>query len=145
MRAALAAFGAFGTGCGDEGAAPSPDAARPADADVTVDAAPPRERVTSRVPLQPGELVEGVMHGGAADAAILRLVAPTPTLDWNIHSHATGHAETVIEQLGQRTVDYRFVPSGDGDWYLLLRNGGTVAMDVDVDVGLYGAMTWVWQ
>lgn len=114
------------------------------DAAVPVDAGPPRQMVMEPQNLQPGELVEGIMTGGRADAAMIHLVAPMQ-LDWNIHSHATGHAITVYEEFGKTTVDYRFVPPNDGDWYLLIRNSGNVTADVQVEVGLYGAMQWRWQ
>jgi hypothetical protein len=129
--------------CGDDGPK-LPDAAVAADADVTVDVAPPRETIMELQNLQPGELVEGIMTGGAADAALIHLAAPEK-LDWNIHSHASGHAVTVISEFDKVTVDYSFVPPGDGDWYLLVKNSGTVTADIEVTVRLYGAMTWRWQ
>lgn len=114
------------------------------DADPTIDAAPPRATIMELQNLQPGELVEGIMTGGTRDAAEIHLVAPM-LLDWNIHSHATGHTVTVYEEYGKVSVDYHFVPSGDGDWYLLIRNSGNVTADIQVDVGLYGNMQWRWQ
>jgi hypothetical protein len=131
--------------CGGDPQPTLADAAPGADADPTLDAAPAREIVMATQSLQPGELVEGIWHGNSADATLMHLEAPTATLDWNIHSHATGNAVTVYEELGKMTVDYDFVPPADGDWYLLLRNGGTVTMDVKVVIRLYGAMTFVWQ
>jgi len=127
-------------GCGGA-AAGTPDAS--ADAPV-LDGAPARETISETQNLEPGELVEGIMTGGAGDAAQIRLVAPMQ-LDWNIHSHATGHAVTVYEEYGKIVVDYGFVPPRDGDWYLLIRNSGNVAAGIRVDVGLYGAMIWRWQ
>jgi hypothetical protein len=131
LLAALAA-------CGD--AAPE---AGTRDADPTADAAP-SATIMEAQNLLPGELVEGIMTGGPSDAARIRLVAPM-LLDWNIHSHATGHAVTVFEEYGKLTVDYEFVPTGDGDWYLLVRNSGNVTADIQFTVELYGAMTWRWQ
>jgi hypothetical protein len=131
--------------CNDDGGVNYPDAALAADANLAIDAAPARETIIATQPLQPGELVEGIMTGGPNDTALIHLSAPTAKMDWNIHSHATGHAVTVFEELGKTTVDYPFTPPGDGEWYLLIRNSGTVDMDVKVDVKLYGAMTWVWQ
>ena len=133
------------TGCGGDSGTKLPDAAPAADANVAIDAAPPRETITATQPLQPGELVEGVMHGGPNDAALIHLEAPNDMMDWNIHSHATGHAVTVYEEYGKMTVDYNFVPGGDGDWYLLIKNSANVNVDVHVTVRLYGAMTWAWQ
>ncbi|CAN5822489.1 hypothetical protein BH11MYX3_BH11MYX3_45690 [soil metagenome] len=130
--------------CGDDGAK-LPDAAVAADANLAIDAAPARETIIATQPLQPGELVEAIMHGGPGDTALLHLSAPTATMDWNIHSHASGHAVTVYEELGKLTVDYPFTPGANGDWFLLIRNSGTVDMSVQVDAKLYGAMTWAWQ
>lgn len=137
--AALAAVVALAA-CGGSGSS----AGSGVDAAVPVDAGPPRQRVLESQNLQPGELVEGIMTGGQADTAMIHLVAPME-LDWNIHSHATGHAVTVYEEFGKTTVDYRFAPPSDGDWYLLIRNSGNVTADIQVDVGLYGAMQWRWQ
>ena len=132
--------------CGDDGGKPNyPDAAAAADANLAIDAAPARETITGMPPLQPGELVEGIMHGGPGDTALIHLSAPVPKLDWNIHSHASGHAVTVYEEIGKQTVDYAFSPPADGDWYLLVRNSSTADMTVTVEVKLYGAMTWVWE
>ncbi len=130
---------------GDDGGVPNyPDAARAADADLTVDVAPARETIMETKTLQPGELVEGIMTGGASDSALIHMTAPMK-LDWNIHSHATGHAVTVFEEYGKVTVDYPFVPPGDGDWYLLVKNSGNVTADIEVKVGLYGNMQWAWE
>lgn len=132
--------------CGDDGGTPVfPDAAAAADANLAIDAAPARETIKGMPPLQPGELVEGIMTGGPGDTALIHLSAPVPKLDWNIHSHASGHAVTVYEELGKQTVDYVFTPPADGDWYLLVRNASTGNMTVEVEVKLYGAMTWVWE
>ena len=130
--------------CGDT-ASPAADAELPADADPAIDAPPPREVVTATQPLRPGELVEGIMHGGPADRAVIHVEAPTATLDWNIHGHANGGTQNVNEALQQMTVDYVYVPSATADWWLLLRNGGATNMDVKVTVDLYGDMTWRWQ
>lgn len=124
--------------CGSSGASAGVDAA------VPVDAGPPRQMVMDTQNLQPGELVEGIMTGGHVDAAMIHLAAPMQ-LDWNIHSHATGHAITLYEEFGKTSVDYMFVPPNDGDWYLLIRNSGNVTADIQVGVGLYGAMQWRWQ
>lgn len=136
--AGLCAVSALGA-CG--GSTPSNP---PVDADPTVDAAPPRETIREIQNLQPGELVEGIMTGGHADGAMIHLVAPME-LDWNIHSHASGSAVTLREEFDKASVDYMFVPPGDGDWYLLIRNSGNVTADIQVQVGLYGAMAWRWQ
>lgn len=129
---------------GDDGPPKYPDAAVSADADLSVDALPPRELIMEVRTLEPEELVEGIMTGGPSDLAQIHLMAPMK-LDWNIHSHSTGHAVTVYEEYGKVTVDYPFVPPDNGDWYLLVKNSGNVAADIQIQVGLYGSMTWRWQ
>lgn len=122
------------------------DSANPAvDADLTIDAGPPRETVMETQRLEATELVEGIMHGGPNDRAVIHLEAPTASLDWNIHGHANGGTQNVHEDLKQMVVDYIYVPSATADWWLLLRNSGLTNMDVKVTVELYGEMTWRWQ
>lgn len=145
MKAALILLGL--AACGDDGGKPNyPDAAAAADANLLIDAAPARETITGMPPLEPGELVEGIMTGGASDTALLHLQAPAgATIDWNIHSHSTGHAVNVYEEYGKNTVDYAFTPPGNGDWYLLVKNSSGQNINVTIEVKLYGAMTWVWE
>ena len=68
--------------CGDDGAVKPPDAAEAADANLTVDAAPPRETITAAQLLEPGEFVEGIMTGGPADLAQMHFEAPSAEIDW---------------------------------------------------------------
>ncbi|MBL9019385.1 MAG: hypothetical protein JNL83_34675 [Myxococcales bacterium] len=131
--------------CGDDGGTQLPDAAPAADANLSVDAAPPRQTIMETQTLQPSELVEGIMTGGPSDLALIHLEAPLSELDWNIHGHAGGSTQTVYEELNKMTVDYAFTPSAQTDWWLLLRNSGTTNMDVKVTVKLYGNMQWRWQ
>ena len=131
--------------CGDDGGTGLPDAAPAADANLSVDAAPARETIMATQPLQPQELVEGIMTGGPNDLALIHLEAPISELDWNIHGHAGGGTQTVYEELNKMTVDYAFVPGAQTDWWLLLRNSGPQNMDVKVTVRLYGNMQWRWQ
>jgi predicted small lipoprotein YifL len=131
--------------CGDDGGTQLPDAAPAADADLSVDAAPPRETIMETQSLVPTELVEGIMTGGPNDLALIHLEAPISELDWNIHGHAGGGTQTVYEELNKMTVDYAFVPSAQTDWWLLLRNSGPTNMDIKVTVKLYGNMQWRWQ
>jgi hypothetical protein len=140
MRRALAALAL--AACGGDPAA-APDAA--IDADPAIDAAPARETITEVQPLAAGELVEGILHGGASDHAVIHLAGPTPTIDWNLHGHNDGGTQMLHEELAQMTIDYRYVPASTGDWYVLIRNGGTTNMDVQVRVELFGEMTWRWQ
>lgn len=130
--------------CGDDGAQ-VPDAAPAADADLSVDAAPPRETIMATQSMVPSELVEGIMTGGPNDVALIHLEAPNSELDWNIHGHAGGATQTVYEELNKMTVDYVFIPSAQADWWLLLRNSGPISIDVKVTVKLYGNMQWRWQ
>ncbi|MBL8627805.1 MAG: hypothetical protein JNK64_41355 [Myxococcales bacterium] len=126
------------TACGDDPATPAIDAGG-------VDAAP-REIVTADRTLGVGEIAEGILTGGPADRADLHLAAATPAIDWNIHGHAGGGTQTVTEGLAQLTVDYGFVPSAQGEWFVLVRNGGAAPLAVSVRLELHGAMTWSgWQ
>jgi len=131
--------------CGDDGGTQLPDAAPAADANLSVDAAPPRQTIMEMQTLQPGQLVEGVLTGGPNDLALIHLEAPVSELDWNIHGHAGGSTQTVYEELNKMTVDYAFTPGAQVDWWLLLRNSGPTNMDVKVTVKLYGNMQWRWQ
>jgi hypothetical protein len=145
MTRALALSCVLAGACGDDGGTKFPDAAPAADANAAIDAAPPRETIIATQSLQAGELVEGIMHGGPSDTALIHLEAPLSELDWNIHAHPNGSTVTVYEELNKMTIDYPFVPSTQSDWFLLLRNSGPTNMDVKVRIGLYGAMTWSWQ
>jgi hypothetical protein len=111
-----------------------------------VDTPPPREVHTSTQPLAAGgELAEAEMIGGApgsGDRAIIELSVPTGTFDWNIHSHPGGQTVTVDEGLDATTLRYDFIPTEQAEWYLLLRSNAT-AIDVQVRVELYGALTFV--
>jgi hypothetical protein len=139
-----AACGGSGGGGDDGSMTQPPDGATPTiDAPVVVDAAtPPRETLMMVKSLQPGELIEAAMNGGANDRAVLHLMAPTATLDWNIHAHPAGGVITVHEELKVMSAEYDFVPTEQAEWYLLLRNHGQATMDVQVKVELYGAMTF---
>jgi hypothetical protein len=139
----LAPFALAAIACGKSPPA-IPDSAAAADANG-IDAAPPRDSVIETKRLQVGELVEGILHGGPNDPAQIHLVAPAGSLSWNLHGHQDGGTQVVYEQFKQTTVDYRFVPAFQADWYVLLRNDGLSDIDVQVDIGLYGGMTWTWQ
>lgn len=122
--------------CGDDGGS------NPVDAPAgTVDAAP-RQVVMESRPLLVGEIAEAVLAGGAGDTAVITLTAPNATLDWNIHGHAGGGTQTVMEELGVMNVSYTFEPTAQADWYLLLRNKDPMPMTVDVKIELYGDITW---
>lgn len=145
MRAAalLVLLAACGGGSDDDPIVPdadptAPDAERP-------DAETPADVIMETVVLAPGELVEATLHGTPDDFAVLHLEAPSSELDWNIHGHADGSTQTVYEELNVMTVDYRFTPSAEADWSLLLRNSGPVQFEVSVRAELYHAMTWEWQ
>lgn len=144
IRAVLAL--AILAACGDDGETPKqPDASVLVDADPQMPDATPREVITSRQTLMPLELVEGKMTGGPADHAGIHLSAPVAKIGWNIHGHENGGTQVVHEEFDKMEVNFIFVPSSQTDWWLLVRNEGQVAMDVEVRVELYGAMTWVWE
>lgn len=125
--------------CGD-------GASTPVDATSNDGDATPRETITETVPLAATEIVEAILHGGPGDHARIRLTAPGPSLDWNLHGHADGTAQVVEEELQVSAVDYMFVPAAEADWYLLLRNRGQSDIDVQLIIELYGQMTWSgWQ
>lgn len=131
--------------CGDDGHDHDHlDAAVDTDGMPAIDAAP-RQVIMENQTLVPGELVEGIMTGGPSDLAIIHLEAPAAELDWNIHGHAGGGTQTVYEEYNRMVADYSFVPSAQGDWWLLLRNSGPTDMTISVRVELYGDMQWRWQ
>lgn len=135
---ALAACG--GGGGGDGGAVVD---ARPIE--VPEDAVP-RQVVVEDVPLVVTEIVEAILVGGPGDYARIRMTAPGPSLDWNLHGHADGGTQVVHEELKATSVDYLFAPTAQADWYLLLRNKGQTDITVQLNIELYGAMTWSgWQ
>lgn len=126
--------------CGDGNPSTPPDAPM-----GTPDAAP-RQVVMGPKMLLVGEIAESIFTGGAQDVAAITLTAPLAKLDWNIHGHAGGSTQTVKEELGVMSASYRFVPSAQGDWFLLIRNKDTAPMAVEVKIELYGAITWSgWQ
>jgi len=143
MRSAAILLALALVGCGDD-APGAPDAYVP-DADPSVPDAAPREVITATQPLVPGELVEGIMTGGPDDHAVIHLSAPVMEMDWNIHGHADGETQVVHEELNVLEADYVFTPSAEADWWLLVRNSGPAAMDVEIRVELHGDMTWSWQ
>jgi hypothetical protein len=131
------------TACGDDGGGTNV-----VDADPTVDVAPdaaPREVVMETRPLQPGELIEGIMTSGPGDAAHIVLHGQFPEVSFNIHGHASGSTQVVHEEFKKMDADYVFKPTSQAKWYLLVRNDGTIAMDVEVRVEIHGDMIWEWQ
>jgi hypothetical protein len=140
MRVVLVAVLALAA-CGGEGGAPV-DAAP---VDVPGDAMP-REVVMENVSLAVNEIVEAIVVGGPGDYARLQMSAGGAGLDWNLHGHANGGTQVVMEELKVTSVDYLFLPSAQADWYLLLRNRGQTDITVQLKIELYGAMTWSgWQ
>jgi hypothetical protein len=104
---------------------------------------PPRETFTTSQSLEAGELVEALMPGGApGDRAVIRLSAPASEIDWSIHAHPASGLVTVHEELDVMTVEYDFVPTEPADWFLLLKNSGPATMSIQVEVDLYGEMTF---
>lgn len=128
--------------CGGGNTTPEPDASvGPSDGPLP-DLPPPRETVTNTYSLAVGELAEAQMNGGPADRAIVRISAPAPEVDWNIHSHPNGQTVNVHTEMNVMTAEFDFVPVEETEWFLLVRNSGPTSMDVEVVVDLYGAMTY---
>jgi hypothetical protein len=141
MRIATALF--VLVACGDDGGSMPP-----VDADPTVDMGPdamPREVITAIQALQPGELVEGIMTSGPGDKARIVLHGQFPAVSFNIHGHAGSGTQVVYEEFNQMDVEYIFEPTAQARWFLLVRNDGNIAMEVDVRVEMHGDMTWDWQ
>ena len=113
----------------------------PVDAPAGPDAAP-RQIVMENVPLVINEIAEAILVGGKGDVARIKMTAPTPSLDWNIHAHPNGQTIVVDEEFKVMTVDYVFQPKDQADWYLLLRNKGLTDMTVQLEIELYGDITW---
>jgi len=106
----------------------------------------PRQVVTEAKLIFTHEAVEAVLSGGPDDRAIIRLTAPTATLDWGIHAHADGHTQNVVNETARSAVDYEFAPPLSARWFLRLQNQGDAALSVDVQIELFGAITWDdWQ
>ena len=133
MRACLLALAACGGGDAAPDAAPAIDAA-------------PRQVVMENVTLAVNELQEAILAGGKGDVARIVMMAPAPSLDWNIHAHPNGSTVVVDEAFQVMNVDYVFTPKDQADWYLLVRNKGLTNMTVTLKVELYGNITWSgWQ
>ncbi|MGE0550621.1 MAG: hypothetical protein AB7O24_08620 [Kofleriaceae bacterium] len=132
-RVFIASAALIVVGCGGEEGPKLPDG-------------PPRETIEENVPLVVTEIVEAIMHGGDGDVAHIMLTVPGPSLDWNMHGHANGGTQVIIEELKVEGVDYVFAPSDTADWYLLLRNKSQTDINVALKIDLYGEMTWSgWQ
>lgn len=124
------------------------------DAPATVDAqmvdvpmgVPPRETIMETKPLVVNEIVEAILHGGPGDYAHITMTAGGSPIDWNMHGHANGGTQVVIEELKVPSIDYTFVPTAEADWFLLIRNKGTTDINVDLKIELFGQITWSgWQ
>lgn len=142
IRAALPLVLLAMTACGDDGGS------MPVDADTTVDAPPdaaPREVVMETRSLAPGEIAEGIMTSGPGDAAHIVLHGQFPTVSFNIHGHANGGTQVVYEEFDKMDVSYVFKPTAQSKWYLLVRNDGSIAQDVEVRVEIHGEMMWEWE
>ena len=137
-RLALSTLAALAA-CSDPAHDHAVDAAPGADA-------PPAQVIDGARTLGVGEIIEGTLTGGPADAAGLHLTAAPATLDWNLHGHTGSGTQTVAEGFAVAQVDHAFVPTASGDWFVLLRNSGTAPIAVTIRLELYGAMTWSgWQ
>lgn len=127
------------TACGDDMDPNAPaDAAGP---DVA-----PRETVMENLSLSVNDIQEAILVGGKGDIARIRMTTMSPSIDWNIHSHPNGTTIVVDEAYKQMTVDYVFAPKEQADWYLLVRNKGLTDITVQLQIELYGNITWSgWQ
>lgn len=139
--AARVALAALAGACGGDSGGPAP-----ADAPPLPDGAAPREVVTDSAALAVNDIVEAILVGGPGDHARLEMTAGGAVLDWNLHGHAGGGTQVVMEELKVTAVDYTFSPVAQADWYLLLRNKGQTAITVQLRIELFGGMTWTgWQ
>lgn len=91
-----------------------------------------------------GEIAEGILTGGPGDVAVISIEGAT--LDWNLHGHADGSTQTIMEELGVTSVHYTFTPAAQAAWYLLLRNREPAPVTVQVEIALHGDIEWSgWQ
>ena len=124
--------------CGDDDPNAPADAAGP-------DAAP-RQVVMENLSLAINDIQEAILVGGKGDIARIRMTTTSPAIDWNIHSHPNGTTIVVDEAFKQMAVDYTFAPKEQADWYLLVRNKGLTDITVQLQIELYGNITWSgWQ
>ena len=107
----------------------------------TIDAIP-RQTVSAPVMLDPGMLVEGFWMAGPDDQIGLGLDTSVAALDWDIHAHQNGGTQEVVYGFAQVTIRYDFQPTEQAQWYLLLRNGGTTSLSIDVHMDLFGNAQW---
>lgn len=114
---------------------------------VTIpDGAVLRETIMETVPLVVTEIVEAVIVAGPNDYARITAMVPTPSFDWNIHSHPNGETIILAEALRVTDMDYLLHPAEQADWYLLLRNKGQTDNTITLKVELYNDATWSgWQ
>jgi len=140
LALALAACGGDGDDGGDDTA--FADARPRIDGDPSVIDAALSRVIDESYPEVPGEIVEIIMGAGPDDIVVIHLEAPVAELDWNIHGHDDGGTQTIFEELNVMSADYTFIPPHETDWFLLLRNSGPTEMTVEVDVEVYGEITW---
>jgi len=141
MRVAALCALLLAAACGDDGNATID--ARPVD---TPPGAVPRETVMENVPLVVNEIVEAILVGGPNDYAHITMSAGGAPIDWNLHGHANGETQVVVEELRAAGVDYVFIPSAQADWYLLIRNKGQTDINIALKIDLFVDMTWSgWQ
>lgn len=102
--------------------------------------------IDTTLPLQGGQLAEGLWSAKPGDSIVIRLLVPLPDLDWDIHAHPDGGTQTIIAEFARTSVDYNFSPPSDQQWFLLVRNHGSDEMDLQVHLEMYGGATWAgWQ
>jgi hypothetical protein len=133
MPRGLLIIALLGWGCGGAGDKPAPDAPLAMVVDDT------KQLVST-------EVAEGLWNARPGDRIVLSLRAPTPDLDWDIHSHANGGTQTMVAEFSQTSADYVFEPPADEQYFLLVRNHGSATFDLIVHMDIYGTANWAgWQ
>ena len=110
---------------------------------IAPDAAAPRERIVETKMLIGSEIAEATLEGGPGDRAQIQLASTTANLDWNIHGHAGGSSQTIVEEIQVMSAAHDFQPPADAAWSLLLRNHSAIeSLELTVTIDLYGDMQW---
>ena len=122
--------------CGGTPASQAPDA-EPGAPD-----AGPAFTETRQLQLSPGQFVEAEFEAGPGDRIHVTMTAATPTIAWNIHGHAGGGVQTIVEEDDVMAVDYWFEPDSQADWWLMPGNSGAETLTIDVTMDFYGGATF---
>ena len=90
-----------------------------------------------------GRFVEAELNAGPGDAVHVILSAPRAEMAWNIHGHANGETQIIIEEDDVMMVDYWFWPDSQALWYVMPGHSGSGTLDIEVRLELYGDAEWV--